>query len=70
MKKCVIEPDGWECTLAECPPGFFMYGNDLCFKSEYGTDKGHAEAFGASGEYFVLGDEIIVQPVHYQWEED
>lgn len=65
----LIEPDGWPTTLAECPPGHFWFGNDLCFKSEYRTD-GNIEAFCSSGEYFWGGTEshkdreaLMVQPV-------
>lgn len=26
---------GPTCTLEECPPGLFLFGGELCFKSEY-----------------------------------
>ena len=57
MKTIKIIPNDWSCTLEECPPGFFWYGNDLCFKSEYNN-----ECYCSSGEYFALRD-ILVQPV-------
>lgn len=44
------------CTLAECPPGLFLFGNCLGFKSEYSTNEGKIDAFVvASGEFFWGG---------------
>lgn len=37
-KDLVLIPNGWPCTLAECPPGLFMFGKCLGFKSEYAND--------------------------------
>lgn len=59
------------CTLAQCPPGLFLFGNCLGFKSEYRSDAGHIEAFVvASGEYFWGGaksseerEGLMVHPV-------
>lgn len=75
MKRLLIEPVGWPCTLAECPPGHFVHEDALCFKSEYNVSK--IEAFCESGEYFCGGtstkeerDKLIVQPVESIWEED
>lgn len=72
MKRYVIVPDGWPCTLAACPPGSFVYRDALCFKSEYRTD-GNIEAFCESGEFFYAGasDEeerraLVVQPVRLE----
>jgi hypothetical protein len=69
MKQVLIEPDGWPTTLAECPPGPFMFNDSLCFKSEYRTD-GKIEAFCESGEFFWGGtsanedrNRLMVQPV-------
>lgn len=70
MKTYTIEPQGWPCTLEECPPGHFVKDDQLCFKSEYRTQAGMVEAFCCSGEYFACGhlkpserEAQIVQPV-------
>ena len=72
MKQLIIVPDGWPCTLAECPPGFFVIEESLCLKSEYGDN----EAYVDSGEYFARGTtskekraNVIVQPVKAVWQE-
>jgi hypothetical protein len=36
VKRLTLEPVGWPCTLQECPPGLFLHGNEVCFKTEYG----------------------------------
>lgn len=42
--------------LDECPPGLFLFGNCLGFKSEYRTASGYTEAFCVeSGESFQGG---------------
>lgn len=42
--------------LDQCPPGLFIFGNCLGFKSEYATTDGRPEAFVvASGEFFQGG---------------
>lgn len=59
------------CTLAECPPGLFLFGDCLGFKSEYRSDTGKVEAFVVdSGEYFWGGaktseerEALMVHPV-------
>ena len=65
MKEVIIIPDGWMCMIEECPPGFFMYEGQLCFKSEYG---GTDNIFCSSGEYF-MPRKIMVQPVAYELRE-
>lgn len=71
MKRLVIKPNIWECSLKECPPGFFMFKNDLCFKTEYGEN----EVYCSSGETFWGGAktkeeiaELLVQPCVAIWE--
>lgn len=57
--------------LAECPPGLFLCGDCLGFKSEYRSEDGKSEAFVVeSGEYFWGGatskdarELIMVHPV-------
>lgn len=45
-----------QCTLADCPPGLFRFGDGIGFKSEYGDNAGNSEAFCVeSGEYFWGG---------------
>lgn len=75
MKILKLVPDGWPCTLGECPPGPFIYNGNLGFKTEY-TNNGDIEVFCETGEYFWAGtnvaeerNKIIVQPVIAKWEE-
>lgn len=63
MKKLIIVPDGWKCKLNECPPGFFVYDNQLCFKTEYD------EVYCSSGETFCV-DNPEVQRVVEEWVEE
>ena len=76
MKRLELKPEGFPCTLDECPPGFFLREDSLCFKSEYHTDQ-KADAYCDTGEYFWGGTndvsargKLIVQPVVYEWIED
>lgn len=69
MQRLEMKPDGFPLKLKECPPGFFLFNDSICFKSEYGDD-----AFCDSGEYFWGGTsdkkdrgELIVQPLVYEW---
>ena len=73
MKRMIIKPEGWKCKLYECPPGFFVFNDHLCFKTEYGPD---LEVFNEGGEYFWGGvktkeerAELEVQPVEVLWDE-
>jgi hypothetical protein len=45
----------WECTLSQCPPGLFLHGDDLGFKTEYSDVNGSEAYVVASGEYFWGG---------------
>jgi hypothetical protein len=56
-------PDGWPCTYEECRPGFFVFGESLFLKSEYG-----GQGYCGSGEMFCRTD-AEVQPVTEVWEE-
>jgi len=84
MKILILEPNGWPCTLEECPPGFFVtceeYGS-LCFKSEYtmGINDHRIQAFNCAGEFFCGSPnakseeeriKIMVQPVIDRWEDE
>ena len=72
-KTYTLEPDGWPCTFAACPPGFFMIEGSLYLKSEYCTPVeglNKPDAYCESGEYFAGGVKteaerlaLIVQPV-------
>lgn len=68
MKKLTLVPDGWPCTLEDCPPGPFLFKNTLCFKSEYRSPKGKVDAYNEAGEYFH--GEGPVQPLKAIWEEN
>lgn len=65
MKYLILVPDQWQCKLEECPPGFFVYEDELCFKSEY-SDVCY---FCSSGEFF-MPREVDVQPVSPEWKEE
>lgn len=75
MRRLVIIPDGWDCTIDECRPGHFLHGDVLGFKSEYSTHSSatcsNGGAFNSAGEYFhtPLKGKTVVQPVSYVWEE-
>ncbi len=73
MKRLLIKPDGWPCTLAECPAGHFIFESDgdkiLGFKSDYPRDGAQTDAYNAGGEFIRIGDDEIVQPVFQEWEE-
>lgn len=66
---------GKVCSLRACPHGFFLFGEGMCFKSEYGTasqGKAYADAYCASGEAFWGGkntyeqrDRLQVRPVRF-----
>jgi hypothetical protein len=82
MKRLEIRPDGWPVKLKDCPPGFFIWEKQLCFKSEYED----AAVYNSAGEYFrppigshttdtIAGSEksyleAVVQPVEYVWTDD
>ena len=64
MRKLLIEPDGWPCTLVECPPGPFINVESpdmLCFKSEYRNDDNKMMAYNSAGEFYH--SDALVQPV-------
>lgn len=61
-------------TLQECPPGFFLFEDCLCFKTEYKTSDGWLEVYNEGGEAFWGGQtkkygvkKLIVQPVTTKW---
>ena len=68
MKKLELIPLNFPCRLGECPPGFFLFRDEVCFKSEY------TESYNSAGEYFWGGTSdknetwaLIVQPLDYKW---
>lgn len=78
-KRLELKPDGFPLKLLECPPGFFLKDDDVCFKSKYAhgneTDERRSEAFCETGCYFWGGkegdelgvDNVIVQPLIVEW---
>lgn len=72
MKKMMLVPDGFACSIEECPPGPFAYGTgieySLGFKSEYKTKQGKIEAYCESGEFYCGEDKVI--PLVVRWEEN
>jgi len=76
MKRLVLIPLEWPCTISECPPGYFLYNVDsehiLGFKSEYAKlidGETICDAFNEAGEYMEDRVSMIVQPVEAKWEE-
>ncbi len=68
MKKLILEPDGWQSSLEDCPPGLFLSDSKyICFKTEYRTEDGRIEAYNEAGEFYC-GDRSNVQPLKYRWE--
>lgn len=73
MKQVKIVPYGFKCSLSECPPGLFLHGLCLGFKTEYGQ----MECFVVeSGEAFWGGTDnkkdlakLNVQPCIIEEEE-
>lgn len=75
MKRLILEPNGWECTLGECLAGLFVFDDSICFKTEYRTENGDMEVYCESGEVFIGSsnskeerDNLIVQPVVVHWD--
>lgn len=70
MKKLIMQPDGWPCTLAECRPGYFVFnGEYLGFKSGYYSKDNKPDAYNEAGEFYWGDSEKLVQPVNSVWEE-
>lgn len=75
MKRLELKPDGFEMTLEECPPGFFLFEKKYVgFKSEYRTEKGGIEAYNYGGEFFWADAKtheeranLIVTPLIHIW---
>ena len=70
MKILEIKPDGFPCKLKECPSGFFIFNDELCFKSDY------LDYFCSNGDCFWGGTNnvvhrgnLIVQPCVAVWSE-
>jgi len=56
--KITVRPSAFPCSLAACPPGLFLCGTTLGFKSEYRTSVGGMEAYIIeSGEFFWGGSD-------------
>jgi len=69
MKRLIMKPDGWPCTLRKCRPGHFLFmGKYLGFKSEYYTNN-KPDAYNEAGEYFCGNPDELIQPVTPEWEE-
>lgn len=74
MKRLELIPNGWACTLDECPPGHFLFHEMVGFKSEYRNNEGRIEAYCDTGEAFWGGttkhedtNKLIVQPLTARW---
>ena len=74
-----LQKYGKPCTLADCPPGLFLFDGNLCFKTEYDIlidpMKCTPHAFVlASGEMFWGGVKtheerrnLMVQPLIFEF---
>jgi hypothetical protein len=68
MKRPVFKPSDFSMTLEECPPGYFLCGDMIGFKTEYGNDECD-ETYCDSGESFSAKGAIVV-PLEYSWVEE
>ncbi len=75
----ILEPNGWMCTLEECPPGPLIVlpiktdqfvGGHLAFKSEYRSAEMKMLAYNEAGEYLCINSDRLVQPVAFKWEDE
>ena len=71
IRMLLIEPNGWPCQLQSCPPGLFLLGETLGFKSEYNLEPPYVVE---SGEVFWGGTDndmdralLTVQPCRVVW---
>lgn len=62
MKDDVLEP----CRLDECPPGLFMFGDMLGFRSEYSTQVRKTVAENPDGPIYQP-DAYVVESGEYFW---
>lgn len=72
MKRLELKPEGFPCKLSECPPGFFLFNDGVCFKSQYGNDHDGQDVFLEGGCSFWGGKDadrpnLIVQPLVSNW---
>jgi hypothetical protein len=68
MNKLILKPDGWTCTLKECPVGLFVCESKVGIKTNITDSKGCVLAYDESGQVFWGGDDDMVQPVKHEWE--
>ena len=68
--KIKIVPSGFGCKLGECPPGLFLFGDCIGFKTKYGNNEVYVVS---SGEVFWGGvsteeerHNLIVIPCEYR----
>jgi hypothetical protein len=68
MKHLIILPEGWRCSLEDCPPGFFVTPDgSLCLKTEYRNEAGDMQVYNGAGESYH-GPKEDVQPVKAIWD--
>ena len=67
MKILKVVPDGWKCKVKELSPGFFVDGEELCFKHTYGRDE---SLFNSDGKFYCGDEDRMVQPVVMEWSEE
>ena len=66
IERIELIPHGHKCKLKDCPPGFFLFENEVCLKTEYGEndsylDNGEVLWGGTNSEQ--TREKHIVQPL-------
>lgn len=71
MKRLELQPEGWPCTFGECPPGLFLMGEDVCLRTQYGSDAylDNGDAFWGGASTKEDRNALIVQPLKAVWME-
>lgn len=71
-KQFVVVPEGWPCSVEDCPPGLFVCDDRLCLKTNHLTNGPYC---CGTGEIFWGGtgneedrQTLQVQPVVAVWE--
>jgi hypothetical protein len=60
MKQINVIPQGFPCTIEECPVGLFLSGDELVVKTEYRSNNRPDAYIVSSGEYYCGSG--LVQP--------
>lgn len=80
ISSVTLVPNGWPCSLEECPPGPFAKGDCIGFKTEYGSTR-HVDGVLKvtnlpdvycleSGEAYCGGDPVLPLRVVFEFGEE